>query len=944
MVGHIVQKYNTVNPDNRTGSNLALGVYEAVVRDNRDALLAGRLAVYIPELGGNVDDQRNWLIVRYASPFYGISPYIEPQIRPTETVAQAQDQGSISPSDFAALQQQGFLANATDNLPNSQQPGQQQGQQPGGQQQGQQGQQQGQQPPIVSYGMWAVPPDVGVTVLVMFAGGDLNRGFWFACVPTLAHGMVPAIGAPDGKTPMSEFNPLDSKTINSADLKSVERQPYQPLVSQLTTQGIAQDPMRGPITSSSFRESPSKVFGISSQGGHNFVMDDGSEDGKSKLIRLRTAGGNQITMHDDTGMIYMINAQGTGWIEISPSGQIDVFGAAGINLASPGDINIHGNKNVSIHAGECVKIVGMKGTKVMGGEELQLHGKKTMIEGVDELHVHSCKEIRITSFGDVHMKAYKYCCVKGKCFFWNSCPTKEAEQVPPEQPQTVSGYQTTVKRAPNHEPYKEHDGGAGGAPGAGGGMTGNGSNQTTSPTSGNGQPFQFNGTQQQAFDTVYQAAVKAGSPDPKMTASIAMLESGWLGSSMTNRANNPFGQTIKASQIGTNGIVGGTTGADGQLHAVYESIDAAVADHVRRWGSTYVPDNPGQTTSNLVGKGYNTVNPAWSGSINNIYASSNNTNNPVTVNTPTLNTTPTTSTNGTTTQPNNNVSGITSTTLGNTSTGNNNQAIINNADYVTGNTTTTNTTINPSVFDSGNPADQAFTGQNTSLLPNQNTAVQSPDVFTSGNPADQVLTGQNPMTGSDIFTSGNPADQAATGQTPAQQAGSAAQQIAGLAAASDIPAAPGGGNTGCFAQGDNCQAPGGGGGSSKGDNPSGKGDQGLSNEKGPEGQLSQKEMYDLMIAQGASPEEARKLSAIAMAESGGNIGAWNQTAPDNSYGLWQVNMYGNLEAERLQQFGLSNNSQLWNPSTNAAAAWQIYKQQGYNAWSTYSNGAYLKYY
>lgn len=141
----------------------------------------------------------------------------------------------------------------------------------------------------------------------------------------------------------------------------------------------------------------------------------------------------------------------------------------------------------------------------------------------------------------------------------------------------------------------------------------------------NVNPTRFSGSNREAFAKIEEAAKNAGSPDPKMTASIAMLESGWLQSSMTQRANNPFGQTITEAQIGSNGITGGTRGADGQLHAVYESLDAAIAHHIRRWGNKYT-SNPDETLRNLVSGGYNTVNPAWSRSVNSIYmgASANN--------------------------------------------------------------------------------------------------------------------------------------------------------------------------------------------------------------------------------------------------------------------------------------------------------------------------------
>ena len=33
-----------------------------------------------------------------------------------------------------------------------------------------------------SYGMWMVPPDLGVTVVVIFIDGDPKRGYWMGCV------------------------------------------------------------------------------------------------------------------------------------------------------------------------------------------------------------------------------------------------------------------------------------------------------------------------------------------------------------------------------------------------------------------------------------------------------------------------------------------------------------------------------------------------------------------------------------------------------------------------------------------------------------------------------------------------------------------------------------------------------------------------------------------
>lgn len=83
--------------------------------------------------------------------------------------------------------------------------------------------------------------------------------------------------------------------------------------------------------------------------------------------------------------------------------------------------------------------------------------------------------------------------------------------------------------------------------------------------------------------------------------------------------------------------------------------------------------------------------------------------------------------------------------------------------------------------------------------------------------------------------------------------------------------------------------------------------------------------------------------AIALAESGGNPRAHNATPPDNSYGLWQINMYGPLGPARRAQYGLQNNDELYDPVKNARAAYAIRRGQGWTAWSVYTNNRYKRY-
>lgn len=85
---------------------------------------------------------------------------------------------------------------------------------------------------------------------------------------------------------------------------------------------------------------------------------------------------------------------------------------------------------------------------------------------------------------------------------------------------------------------------------------------------------------------------------------------------------------------------------------------------------------------------------------------------------------------------------------------------------------------------------------------------------------------------------------------------------------------------------------------------------------------------------------------VMMAESGGNAGSHNPDARtgDNSYGLFQINMLGDMGPSRRKQYGLSSNDDLYNPDTNAKVAFQMSAQgKDWTPWSTYKNGAYRRY-
>ena len=92
------------------------------------------------------------------------------------------------------------------------------------------------------------------------------------------------------------------------------------------------------------------------------------------------------------------------------------------------------------------------------------------------------------------------------------------------------------------------------------------------------------------------------------------------------------------------------------------------------------------------------------------------------------------------------------------------------------------------------------------------------------------------------------------------------------------------------------------------------------------------------------PVNLARAGAIAMAESSGNPRAHNAVPPDDSYGLWQINMYGDLGPTRRQQYGLSGNDALYDPKTNARVMFAISGGgTNWRPWSTYNGVRYAIY-
>jgi hypothetical protein len=361
----------------RGGVAAEFGPFYGLVKNTTDPDRSGRIQVYIEAFAnGDENDDSKWVTVSYMPQFFGATPYNPPK------------EG---------------LGSYVDGNANS-------------------------------YGMWFTPPDVGITVLCVFVNGDRSQGYYIGISPdqSLGH-MVPAIGASTAYVAENENQaayfgdavrlPVVEINTNNTALEESGRyfdkpKPVQAVIAQtMFQQGLIKDPERGPIGSSSQRESPSAVFGVSTPGtaiyqggmkyeeikekidagelkpqdakvigrvgGHSIVMDDGDINGDNKLIRFRTTAGHQITMSDSGGFFYVTHANGLSWFELGAEGTLDVYTSNSINLRTLGDINLHADRDINMFAGrnfnvkatDSIQLEAMVDFKATAQEDFKLYSK-----------------------------------------------------------------------------------------------------------------------------------------------------------------------------------------------------------------------------------------------------------------------------------------------------------------------------------------------------------------------------------------------------------------------------------------------------------------------------------------------------------------------------------------------------------------------------------------
>ena len=99
--------------------------------------------------------------------------------------------------------------------------------------------------------------------------------------------------------------------------------------------------------------------------------------------------------------------------------------------------------------------------------------------------------------------------------------------------------------------------------------------------------------------------------------------------------------------------------------------------------------------------------------------------------------------------------------------------------------------------------------------------------------------------------------------------------------------------------------------------------------------LSDTDLAILLYLVGFEGKALQTAWAVAKKESNGRPLAYNgnRKTGDSSYGIFQINMIGNLGPERRAKYKLSDNKELFNPVTNASIAFKMTKRgDNWSAW------------
>lgn len=290
----------------------------------------------------------------------------------------------------------------------------------------------------ISSGIFYSAPEVGNEVIVAFTG-DFDKGIILGVIPDRINNMLgPSVAATAEGTFAPAYDVPKTRT-SDAELPS-----EHPQAASLRTQGLDADITRGPSQANPTRDANSRMVGMSSPRGHSIVLDDGfGEDDLNNQIRIRTSGGAQILIDDNNGFIYIINQNGSGWMEINRNGDFDIFSGGSVNIHTTGNFNVHSDGAINFQAQAGI------GMKTCGDFMMESSG--------GNIHMASSGNINLSADANGNLKMAGGLRVTAKRIDLNGATAESAKT--PTSNNLIGNKnvtESTVGRVPEREPWQGH--------------------------------------------------------------------------------------------------------------------------------------------------------------------------------------------------------------------------------------------------------------------------------------------------------------------------------------------------------------------------------------------------------------------------------------------------------------------------------------------------------
>jgi hypothetical protein len=173
----------------------------------------------------------------------------------------------------------------------------------------------------------------------------------------------------------------------------------------------------------------------------------------NELFRIRTRTGHQILLHNSEDLIYIGNAKGTAWIELTSDGKIDIYAEDSVSLHTKQDLNFYADRDINFEAGRNfnLKVAERHQTEV-GTDKILIVGADNTIRvtGKNDITADGLFQVKSSGTnidgGEIHLNSGN---------FTGTDPEPLSTFANPDEAEST--IDSIMLRIPSHEPWPHHE-------------------------------------------------------------------------------------------------------------------------------------------------------------------------------------------------------------------------------------------------------------------------------------------------------------------------------------------------------------------------------------------------------------------------------------------------------------------------------------------------------